>query len=608
MSLLDTPVGPKADDPDPATERCRNYLPAAFEKFVAYSFGALSALTAVFVVMASDRGIDLTDQALYLAMVDEPVASIRSASAYQVLVRPLYRLVDESIVHLRLLRAALDIGADVVLGMALVRFSRQRYPGSSIDGTMQAAATVALVVCGGFTMWVWAPNGFGYNELGSILLTLLTSLLLLIVADPDSAVVRLRTYAFAFGVLFAGLMITRWTASIGFGCCAGAALIAHHARRNALALLGAAAAGSTVGLLLVHVFVLDLRVIVRGIAAGTTDVAQGAHAGDKIFGTYLFSLDIGLRAIGPFLVTIAAIAAADQYRRAGRLQHSVALAVMPTMFVLGLLFERAFINSRLGGLNRWGTALGLMCVMLLVTRFGSTLAKSGFRVAASEATLAGTLVATPIIAALGSDNPIFVNAVLVSPVWIAAALLLIRQLSMQSAIGRFAGIGLLLLVATVPIFAYEGLLVSPNRIYGEQNIAVTEGRFEGLHVDEQTHQLFGDLESLRQQLDPKPTVLSFWFRPAVLYGLDGQGIGFPWYTNFDLAASAATIEGACLEDGATPTGQVVIVTEETNPNNFGPVQDALRSCGIDFPNGFEERQTLITPRDIELTVYVRDGE
>ena len=102
-------------------------------------------------------------------------------------------------------------------------------------------------------------------------------------------------------------------------------------------------------------------------------------------------------------------------------------------------------------------------------------------------------------------------------------------------------------------------------------------------------------------------MLSFWIRPAVLYGLEGQGIGFPWYTPFDLGASAATIEGACRDDGATPTGQVVIVTEETDPQNFGPVQDALISCGIEFPNGFDTERTLVAPGDVELTVFVRDA-
>lgn len=607
MSVLDSSPAEPIVDLEPANGNDSDVLSVGIERLIAYVFSGLAALSVVFVVMASNRGIDLSDQALYLAMIDDPVAAIRSASGFHILLKPLFDLVDQSIVSFRLLRAGLDIGADVILGIALVRFMRNRHPGSSIDRPLGALGAVALIVCGGFTMWAWAPNGFGYNEVGSILLTTMTALVLLIVSKPSSMSLSVQVMSFVFGLFLAGMLITRWTATLGFVACAAFVLFSNRPRGQALQLIGFAIAGMIVALGAIHFLLLDLAVIAAGIWAGTTDVAQGAHAGDQILTTYLNSLIRGLRVSSAFLVSVLVIFAATHYHRLGKLSARAAVATFPITVVLGLVFERSYVNGRLNALNRWGTFLGLLCLGMLITAVRERIGESGFRVAAGESSLALLLVATPILAAAGSDNPIFVNAVLVSPVWIAGALLLLREITPASTPGRLGGIALLVLVATVPYFAYDGLLVSPNRILGEQNIAVTEGRYEGLHVDATTHQFFADLEELRNALDPEPTVLSFWIRPAALYGLEGRGIGFPWYTPVDFGASAATIEGACLEDGASPTGQVVIVTQEPDPRNWGPIQDALMTCGINFPNDFEARKTLVASGDVELEVFVRDA-
>ncbi len=70
--------------------------------------------------------IEPADQSLYLLMIDDPRAAIRSASGFHVLLAPLFTLVGDSVVGFRMLRTVLDIGVDVGLGVSLVRYLRWR--------------------------------------------------------------------------------------------------------------------------------------------------------------------------------------------------------------------------------------------------------------------------------------------------------------------------------------------------------------------------------------------------------------------------------------------------------------------------------------------------
>ena len=97
------------------------------------------------------------------------------------------------------------------------------------------------------------------------------------------------------------------------------------------------------------------------------------------------------------------------------------------------------------------------------------------------------------------------------------------------------------------------------------------------------------------------------------FALEGTGLGFPWYSLVNgPEAAAETISGACLEDGDTPTGDVVLVTESDDPASWGPIRQGLIDCGINFPEGFELVTTMVAPEplsedNIELSVYVREA-
>ena len=572
---------------------------------VAIGGTALVAFSMLCVILAAPLGIDVTDQALYLTMVDQPNAAIRSASGYHFLLAPLFSLLGESIVSWRLLRAALDVGVDVLFGVALVHYLRARHPNMWLTSSRPVAAgVVSLVVGAGFAAWISAPNGFGYNELGSILITLLAASLLYELTNPRLDLWRLST-AFLAGATFGSLLITRWTAAVALGLGIASIVWMNNDKRGRCAIFGTAASGAILSMAVAHLFIVDAFELLQGIEDGTSDVSRGTHARGRIFTTYWNSLRFGVRDTPIFLVSLATLLGVLRLHRTRRISTVLTIGAFSAIVALTVLVDRASGTSRLFELNRWGVVLGLICMGLLAhqanQRFAGRVESHGLAHLAAAAVLS----AAPLVAALGTNNPIFVNGVILAPLWVGAAIMMLHQQSLPSRARNVCIAAVLMLVATVPILVYESLLHSPKRIWGEQNIEVTNGRFAGLRVDATTHQFFEDLEDVRGQLKPNPTVLSFWKRPAATFALGGKGIGFPWYSEFALDAAGATMEGACT-DGAIPQGQVVVVTEETNRAEFGPLAAALETCGILFPEQFRLVSKTIAPGEIAVEIYVRD--
>ena len=141
--------------------------------------------SAVLVFANANKYIELADQSLYLLMTDDPRAAIRSPSGFHVLLAPLWALAGESVIGFRILRAILDIGVDVILGVSLLRYLRGRNNGEVFAGTAAGLTVVFSVTLSGFAVWIYAVNGFGYDQLGGIIFTLLVSVLLWLVGSES---------------------------------------------------------------------------------------------------------------------------------------------------------------------------------------------------------------------------------------------------------------------------------------------------------------------------------------------------------------------------------------------------------------------------------------
>ena len=574
---------------------------------------AFTVVAMALVLTRSSHHIELADQSLYLLMIDEPEAAIRSASGYHVLLAPLFDLVGESIVNFRILRAILDVGVDIALGFSLVRYLRSRSNSQLFETTPAAVTVVASITLGGFSSWIYAVNGFGYDQLGAIIFSLLVTVVLWIIGGAPAASKDSLLAALA-GAIFSLALIVRWTAALASLGLFAWVLIDHLGMKKARSLLGAGMVGSIGAFALIHVALIDIVTLLGGLTAGTVDVSRDSHALSVLIGNYVEFLGKGLGAgIGVLIALAFALVTV-------RLRSSFGPALLFVLLVSG--FVLVSVNIMFGlpqfiETNTLGTYLACTCSALILLRAKEN-SNGGESVGLTNGlALPVLLTALPILLAAGSLLPLFLTALPLVTLWVAGLWVLVPTV----APGRMTTVAMLVgavLLSAIPWLVWQSLERPARTPFAEAPVLIERGRFEGLLVDESTQQFLHDLEDVRLQLDPDPTVLSFWVRPAVPFALGGTGLGFPWYSLVNAPnAAAVTISGACLDDGDTPTGDVVIVTEQRDPNEFGPIRGALLDCGIDFPNDFELMTTTSAPSqnfvdgvatDVELFVYVSEGD
>lgn len=582
--------------------RTDGLLSAADFRFASIVSAVFVAISTTLVFSRSNNYMELADQSLYLLMIDNPRASIRSASAYHVLLSPLFSAVDESIIRFRMLRALLDIGADVLLGFSLVHYLRARHPSGLFTTTASALTVIFSIILAGFAAWIYAVNGFGYDQLGGIILTLLVAALLVIIAREGTSN-GAPFLAIAGGALLSLALIVRWTAAVAATALLLWTLFEHCGFRRTVALIRYGAGGALGALIAVHTLLIDLPTLFGGIRSGTVDVSRDTHSPGVLLLEYVRSLVVGVS--GGIGVLIAVVFALALIRSRRRIRGAIPIAAVGSGLMLYAI-QSLFGLQHFVEANTAGTYLALASGALLLHQLRG--GKHTHRVSAAVRDLALpiTLVALPVLLAAGTFLPLFLTALPLASTWVAALWTLVPNSRSQAlrAIGILVGGAIL---STMPWLLWQSLERPARTVHTNESVLVERGRFAGLHVDQATQTLFHDLEDLRVELAPNPTVISLWVRPAVPFALEGTALGFPWYNVKAPNAAAKTISGACIEDGDTPTGEVVFVTQERDPQRFGPLREALRECGIDFPNNFELVTTMTAPEGVPLFVYVREA-
>ena len=593
----------EVEDPAPSGVPLRQIDDGQARLLATGAFACLAAMV-LLVVSVAGREITLTDQSLYLLMIDDPEISRRSASGFHFLLHPLLSLVGQSIMEWRLLRAALGIGVDLFLGWTLVEYLRAENPASKLHQKWTAVGLVSAIGAVGFASWSWPANGFGYNELGTMLATMVAALPLVIMKQAPTTSRASLVAATALGAVLVAFVITRWTGAVMvvFGLVVIA--LSHFRGRDLARLTASACVGAVVAAVVIHVGVADLRIIATGIISGTEDVRRGSHSIGFLLGRYGTSARNGVLTGAPTLIVILLSSAVLKRWRSG-LAHSVVACVV---LGLGALWafgaDRWLHGSRVWSINGVALTLATVALGLLIVTGLAEGRRSGLRPGLKSILVPGMLLAIPVAAQLGTDVFIFFSMILLAPLWVAAIVLLLSSSEvLSSALRSFGLVGGVVLGAACVMLSVEGLLRVNSFSPLDQAVELEKGRFAGLAVSEAKFELFADLEELRTELRPNPTVISLWNRPAVTYALGGHGIGFPWYSPNGIEAGVATVEAACRDDGFTPAPDIVFVMEETESEQFQRMVAALATCDIHFPVDFER----VPPVRLSLNVFTQNA-
>jgi hypothetical protein len=500
------------------------------------------------VAFGLDRGLDIGDEGLFLAALNDPSQVPLHVAFYGLLARfdPPLRF---DFLDIRRLRLGVDLAATLVLAHAVFAWARTRWPEVAARGLAPFLATAAL----GSLLTVGA-RGFGYNDATLLVVCVAAACMFRVLAAPASnaALGFAAAAGFAIGfqlfVKFPASLLLLATAGIG------SARLPRVPARRRLALAASVAAGcaTAIVLLVASIGPADFERKWRDAQELNRVADYGVR---DILAVYLWhdyaSHVNGLRSAAAAVVAFAAARRALRGRR-DRTDLSLAAALWAGAAVL------AWGAQRLHAPNVHPTLIILFCSTLL-------LAAAAWALLARRASADGAgpepghgerwlplllLIALPFFAMVGTNVALTLKLpTFVAPLFVLFAVAL-PELS-RAGLRRFAGSALLLLAGTTTAVAVEHQLVKP---YGLPSPLWTQTEetplLPGLRVDPATRSF---LESVHGRMtaagfEPGDPVIAFDFMPGLVAALGGRSPGLPFFVFDRPAQNCWTIERAALSE------------------------------------------------------------
>lgn len=213
--------------------------------------GVVMARVVVLAWTAASRGIDFTDEGIYLVSYryyHSPEMVYTGAPAF---FGPLFQLVGYSVVSLRRVKLILILICGLGLGWSTAAFVSPRPVDSRWSDVLPLRIAIAVfVTIGGFTMYTWLPQSPGYNDLSVLCAMALAAVLLPAISGNSSG---RRWWLVAAGAVTGIAMINKWPAGL---CMVGVVVVAVVLAlgwRGATRCVGWSAAGVMVGSVLLAV-------------------------------------------------------------------------------------------------------------------------------------------------------------------------------------------------------------------------------------------------------------------------------------------------------------------------------------------------------------------
>ena len=568
---------------------------------------ALSFLAVVpFLVWASKRGFDITDEGFYLLGAQFPNEILMwpdSAHRYTAI---LFSLVGHDVVVLRWVGIALQLLFAAVLfyGLrhALLRIDhrlRQAFRGSALMWS--------FVTLGTMLYYHWMLATPSYNLFNALAVNGVGGLLIFSVASTDHACSKRQASLAAFGVgLCLGLsfFVKSPTGVALFALSVGAVL----------AWPGIGCAGKTFRIRAMmlgfvcwsacHFLFLESPgewwssfsgglTLVTALGAGH-EVGQLASFRQQCWAFFKDSLNMFWRTYATVAASAIGLFALPALRRQKPALFVVWASLAPVIFVWDASrfgWDYVAWREQPSGIFLFYAGSFILAVLLsalaLLLRPAHAVDSPGSRFV-RMGILGLFMGALPFAAALGTSNPIGVNVILNMGPWFCLlwSLFAFVGLRLRSWSATVAGVAVVGGFALVQVFS--GVLIHPYRLNGGILRQVVPTRIGSpatqLRLDPETHKFFNEIRRLADDCGLKPgdDVVALYSMPGVVFALGARSPVIPWYTG-GYPGGQAYNELALDKVPLRRLRRAYIL--ENGPDG-APLHELAR-YGLQFPGGYE---------------------
>ena len=582
-------------------------------KLTLWVLSALALGTLLLMIWAIDKGFDITDEAFFLMLLQNPTGYVEEVTSFHLIVGKLIGHLEPNIFTYRWLRLVLSMLS--ALGFA---WGFYRWLGRYADRGSRRCAGITLV---GVLFLVGGLATFGglqtlsYNDLNVHCVLLVAGLLFYLLSRPPVRMawsgVCIAAFILIGAVTAIDFFIKFPTAILLLAIPIGSMTIHHRGRpwREAALAIGWVLVGAAVGASLFFGFVQPAPAWFEKISVGLRIQSTEGHNLQTILELYVRHTG---RSVAWFLIffspvfavcaVVTRLAVVGWHRRSLRNQCLLAaitalaaLYALHSLYILKVYHTPLYNNARTVYL--YFLILGIQCTVLLVLYW----TKRRTRVN-SEKPLVGKLLGVtilfvlPFVSAWGTNVHLLYRA-LGNPVpWFALVLLLSLEMTKQLGRWRVGSLCILAVAAFGISQTVYGTVWVPynlaDKLYRQTAVLERPPMVRGLNVDPPTKQFFDEVQSLLRRGDyaEGDRILGLYNLPGLVHLMGGVSPGQPTYWAHEPARNCHALR----ESDPAATRTFVIVNREIKE-----IEPEFLTCmheaGVLFPERYVELGTVYDP-------------
>jgi hypothetical protein len=565
---------------------------------------AITLLVVAWLLWASGKGLDLTDEGLYLLAARHPEDVVMMTTSFHHFTAWLFWATGGSLVAMRIAGVLGTAAAGAALGDAALAVAGARRSWLAIS----AAAMGALLA---YSWLLLTPSYNTYDGWAVAGTTVCTLRAFAVTRQAPLARTPWRTWMFGSG-LFLGLsLFVKFPTAAAMGALVTAAIVAWPGlpRRQRATALAWVAIGAAAAAAVVFLAVVSPRDWWREMSSGIEEVTRlGAGHGLSSIGRYARELrgHLGegtrpviwlLWVLGFISAAVLAAASEGRTRRAARVAIWLVLtaaALRSALETAAWLFPPALSRYAMRDLFPFWIARFHLHWLLLLTAVAAG-AGLGARIGgAGPASDPGTnrkraivgllLTGSAGAAAFGTANPIYLNLMLALGGWFALLVLAVRYASARLDWSGAGEIAILTVLALAAVQIVGGTVTAPyglNEGLLRQTVVTSVGSPPArVSLDPATHTLVVELRRLASTCGFRDgdDLFAFYNLPGLVYALGGRSPGLPWFVS-GLPGSRVVNEMGLEAAGAARASRAFILqTPESEP-----WLRTLAPHGIEFP-------------------------
>lgn len=581
--------------------------PKNFINFISIIGAILLPVTTLFMVWAIQRGLNVTDEGMYLLSSQSPVDVKFGLTSYHLYTSLIFHSVGQNIIAFRFVRLVMDIFAGTVLFIGLNRFITQHF-NNSHDTIIDKASKISLLILGAMFAYFWFLPTPSYNSINSFALTVSSGLLLLLSVETEKYATNntQKTWLFLFMVgLCIGLsFFVKFTTGVllfivfSFYIAINTRLNIQIKFNRILIILAGISSWAFLHFTFIQSPVLWWQYFVNGMQL--TAAMSAGYDASSLTRYFHEIVRLGKSALYDFwalhlliLLGLSCIHSFTKHDKNNVRFISVLFGAVFTIAALLSIYHQLYVGGQSQSFNL--SRFYLRWLFLLLTAVVSSLTYGHVRNdEESTHNFSGMLpvglllFCLPFAGAIGTGAPIYIIMLYALAPWFGLLLLMSALLSGLHRIRWIAPVVCVMFSSFACAQIVTGSLYYPYQLLtgltGQTQATEVGYPATTLKLDPVTSEYFTQLKVLAQKNGFKPgnDILAFYDLPGVVFALGGRSPALSWFIGNPRKSPAASAEKALSFADKDRLKRAFILQTSKSDRSMPD----LGKFGLNFPSGY----------------------